>query len=401
MTPVTVREGAPAASFPLTPGQQAALAASRVVKVGPRTRAGLVSVSARGYVGSARFGEEPDAVELRITPKIPIQRLLFLLGYDLNAKRWREQEVNAAEWPDLLPAAGYAFARAAERAVRQGPLRDYREVEEAAPTVRGRIRETDQLNRRHGLMPPAEVTYDDYTSDIPENQLLLTAARILLAQPDVPAVADRLLRRVEAQLVGVSTVPAGHPPPVWRPHRRNQHYRTALGLADLVLRGRSYELEDGVRVRVDGVIVTMWRVYQEFAMRELGEALRRLGGGWVEREKRRPLDQDDTFRMAPDLVYYRPEAKAPAAVADAKYAIEPETGGHRTDVFQMITYCLALGLSRGYLIYAQGAAEPTEHRIVGPAGLTIIQRSLDLSLSPDDLRAQVRAVAADILAGQR
>ncbi len=55
-------------------------------------------------------------------------------------------------------------------------LRGYREVEEALPVVRGRIREAGQIRRRYGFPLPVEVRYDDYTVDIAENRPLLAAS---------------------------------------------------------------------------------------------------------------------------------------------------------------------------------------------------------------------------------
>lgn len=119
-----------------------------------RTGAGLWQLRDNGLVGAARTGY---GVELRVRPKTPIGQLLYLPGYAQNPRGLRPEDVDAGERPDLLPALAHAFARAAERALRQGVLLGYRETEEALPVVRGRIRMTDQLRRRHGLPAPVEV----------------------------------------------------------------------------------------------------------------------------------------------------------------------------------------------------------------------------------------------------
>lgn len=56
-------------------------------------------------------------------------------------------------------------------------------IEEALPLLRGRLREATHLRRRDALAVPLEVRYDDYTVDVPENRILLTAARRLLLFP--------------------------------------------------------------------------------------------------------------------------------------------------------------------------------------------------------------------------
>ncbi|MFF5114501.1 AAA family ATPase [Streptosporangium sp. NPDC000509] len=106
----------------------------------------------------------------------------------------------------------------ADRALRRGVLQGYREVEEALPVLRGRIREADQIRRRYGLPLPVEVRYDDYTVDIAENRLLL---------PGLAVPTRRTLRHVIARLAGVSAaapgpdIPPGstratRPPSAWR-----------------------------------------------------------------------------------------------------------------------------------------------------------------------------------------
>ncbi len=84
---------------------------------------------------------------------------------------------------------------------------------------------------------------------------------------------------------------------------------------------------------------------------------------------------------------------------DAKYKIEIGPSGQNPDLFQMLAYCTVLGLDRGHLIYAEGPAQPLRHNIHG-TGIEIIQHSLDLSLPPGELLAQVAALAADIAGAQ-
>jgi hypothetical protein len=128
-----------------------------------------------------------EAITLRIMPKVPIARLFFLLGYALNPKGWRDETVEVAEHAGLVPALAHAFERQVERVLRQGVLQGYRVTEETSLLVRGRIREADQIRRHYGLTLPVGISYDEYTVDIPENQLLRTATERLLRLPDIPA----------------------------------------------------------------------------------------------------------------------------------------------------------------------------------------------------------------------
>jgi 5-methylcytosine-specific restriction enzyme subunit McrC len=375
----------------LTTGQAAALSAAQVVRVAPGPRPGLWSLRDNGLVGAARVGPVHDAIEVRIEPKLPIDRLFFLLGYARKPRGWRQEDVAAEQRDDLLPALAYAFARAAERALRQGVLLGYVEIEEALPVIRGRMCEADQIRRRYGLPLPVEVRYDDFTVDIAENRLLLAAALRLLALPGVPPQTRRLLRHLLLRLDGVERLTPGRPLPAWTPTRLNTRYHTALGIAELVLRGASYELSDGTTMRVDGLLLEMWRVFEDFVTVGLTEALRPYGGRVGLQDTRHHLDQAGRVQLRPDLVYYTPSGEA-CGVADAKYKVEKEDRAHQADLYQMLAYCTAMKLSQGHLIYAAGATAPATH-VVREAGIEIVCHALDLGRPAEELLSELQNIA--------
>jgi 5-methylcytosine-specific restriction enzyme subunit McrC len=379
----------------LTPEQAAGLAESRVVQLSPRLSPGEWLLRDTGQVGAARIA----GVELRIVPKTPVRRLFFLLGYAAKHLRWKDHEVDAGRHTDLLPAIAHAFARAAERALRQGVLQGYREVRDSLPYVRGRILVGEQVRRRQAIPLPVEVLYDEYDMDIAENRLLLAATYRLLRLPGIPAETRALLRHLPVRLAGVSPLVPGRPLPAWRPSRLNARYHTALGLAELVLRGNSLEYDDAT-VRVDGLLVDMWRVFEDFVGAALADALRPYGGRSVEQDTAHHLDHACLVQLRPDFVHYRSTAigtERPVAIADAKYKIEESTAN--SDLYQMLAYCTVLGLPAGHLIYAAGPAGPRTHRVAGSTGIEITQHTLDLSQPSDVLLGQVAEIAALMIDG--
>ncbi|GIH69770.1 McrC family protein [Sphaerimonospora thailandensis] len=391
---VALVEGAPPREFALTAEQAATLAAAKAVQVAPGPRAGLWWIRDNGYVGAAAIG----GVQVSIRPKTPIDRLLFLLGYSRSLRGWRQEEVHAGEHRDLLPALAHAFARGARRALDRGMLQGYREIEESAQVVRGRIREAEQIRRRYGLPLPMEVRYDEFTVDIAENRLLLAATTRLLCLPGLAEPTRKTLRHVLARLAGVSPLVRGAPLPTWHANRLNIRYHTALRLAELVLRGRSYELDDGTAVRVDGLLFEMWRVFEDFVTVALSEAFQPYGGRSSPQDRLHHLDEDRRVALRPDLVRYAVGPggiEQPAAVVDAKYKISAGPDGHNGDLYQMLAYCTVLGLSCGHLVYAKGDAEPYRH-VVRRAGIEISRHALDLTLPPTELLAAVAELAANI-----
>lgn len=135
----------------------------------------------RGTVGSARVGEVQ--VDVRPKGRVGLDRLLFLLAYAKDPG-FRPELVSASRDADLWPALAESLTRLIRIALGPGVLQGYRTVNEALRTVRGRIRIGDQISRHPGQMIPIEVTHNEFSVDIPENQILHTALRRMLASPD-------------------------------------------------------------------------------------------------------------------------------------------------------------------------------------------------------------------------
>ncbi|WP_283137536.1 McrC family protein [Rhizohabitans arisaemae] len=392
---ISLIEGGPPQDFELSSDQVAALLASKAVRVTPGPRSGLWRVRDNGYIGAATIG----GMSVRIKPKTPIDRVLFLFGYSQSQRGWRQEEIDVGEQPDVVPALAHAFARSAERTLRQGVLQSYHTVEDSLQFVRGRIREADQVRRRYGLLLPVEVRYDEFAVDIAENQLLLAATGRLLRLPGLTVVTRRMLRHVLSRLTGVSALMPGRPLPRWRATRLNARYHTALRLAELVLSGSSCELNDGRTLRVDGLLIEMWRTFEDFVTVALSEAFHPYGGRSALQDRKHHLDHGKKVPLRPDLIRYVTAPNGtehPAAVVDVKYKISTAPAGHSDDLYQALAYCTVLGLPLGHLVYAKGESKPYHH-MIHRAGIGIVQHALDLMLPPAELLDSVNRLAGSII----
>jgi 5-methylcytosine-specific restriction enzyme subunit McrC len=165
-----------------------------------------------------------------------------------------------------------------------------------------------------------------------------------------------------------------------------------------VLRGRSYELGDGSSLHADGLVFTMWRIFEDFVTVALERELDGLGVTCHSQDKGQGhfLTRGGLFKLKPDLVCDRPGAdgrNAPFAVIDAKYKIDGPDGD---DMYQLVTYCAALGLKRGYVISPRTPACRRIHEI-RDSGITIVEQYLDLDVPPADVLHQIRDLAEDIV----
>jgi 5-methylcytosine-specific restriction enzyme subunit McrC len=365
------------------------LAASGAVTAAPSLyRPGRWLVGPAGQVGAARIGD----VTIRVTPKVPISRLLFLLGYSLHGAAWQVDTVPVAEDADLVPAVAQALWRQVSRAVRQGLLPGYVAIEESSPVLRGRLLEGAQLSRHHGLPLPLEIRHDEFTVDIPENQILRTAMERMLRVPRVDSESLMMLRRLLRDFADVSPISRGDPVPSWQPSRLNVRYQVALRLAELVLRATSVEHAVGT-VAVNGFLLDMPRLFEDFVTVALREALEPAYGGRVVAQSRHYLDVAGRVVLKPDIVWHA--RGSVVAVVDAKYKAEKFGGYPNADLYQLLAYCTVLGLPVGHLVYAAGNEAPAHH-VVRESGVEVICHALDLSQPSDSLLAQVNDLAGRI-----
>lgn len=391
MTRIDLTETGPDSEWRLTPVQGRLLARSSVVRSVPSPyEPGSWLIGPAGSVGAARIGD----VEVHIAPKVPIARLLFLVGYAQHGAAWRLEDVPLAEVTGLVPVMGQILWRQTERAVHQGLLPGYVTTDETAYVLRGRLRETEQLHRHHGLPVPLEIRYDEFTVDIAENQILRTACERMLQAPGVDTHAALMLRRLLREFADVTPLERRDPLPAWQPTRLNARYHTALRVAELVLRATSVEQGSG-GVTVNGFLLDMPKLFEDFVTVALREALAGAYGGRVDDQDRHFLDEAGQVLMRPDIVW---KLRGTAvAVADAKYKAEKPAGYPNADLYQLLAYCTVLGLDRGHLIYAKGSEEPAHHR-VRRSGIEIVCHAIDLNAAPAALMAQMDAMAAVIAA---
>lgn len=398
MTVVHLIEHAPAVSVPLPDAAGRAIAASRVLDTAAPDpyRTGHWTLRAGSKVGAVSLAVPAgDPVTVRITPKVPIARLFFLIGYSLDPRGWRDGDVEVGDHDELLPALAHAVERQVDRALRQGLLQGYRTVEDSALVVRGRIREAEQIRRRFGAALPVEIAYDEFTTDIAENRILRAAVERLLRLPGVPQDVRRRLQHQRVRLADVSPLVRGQALPPWYATRLNSRYQHALHLARVVLDGSSPEHTTG-ELRIDGFLFNMNKLFEDFVTVALREAFRGTDRTCRLQDPHH-LDEAGEIRMKPDFVLYGPEG-TPKAVADAKYKAEKSGGYPDGDLYQMLAYCTALGLPEGHLVYAKGNAPHTAHQ-VRHAGIVIHQHALDLDQGPADLLGEIRSLAWQMAPG--
>jgi 5-methylcytosine-specific restriction enzyme subunit McrC len=321
--------------------------------------------------------------------------VLFLLSYALDRKAWPTTRSALASAESLFEAVIPVFVALVQRAFKRGILQGYRTREDALNTVRGRIRFDDQIRKRHGIFPPIEVRYDEFTTDTEMNRLIKAAAARLGKLRIRSSNSRSALRAVTGRLAPVKLVdyvPRALPEIEY--NRLNEHYRPAVELAKLILQSSSFELLHGT-TRAKSFLLNMNSVFEDFVVIGLREALGLSERAFPQnnRGRRTTLDAVGAVRLKPDISWW--EGKRCLFVGDVKYKKLEPAGFKHGDLYQLLAYAVATDLPGGILIYAKGESEPVVHEIVH-AGKQIEVATLDLEGSPADILAQLRAIARRI-----
>lgn len=352
---------------------------------------GLYDLTPGSWVGVVRIGN----TTVEIQPKIGISRLIFMLSYSINPQQWRSCQVEYRSDQGLVEALIPVFLSAVKQAIRPGILQGYRSEDAALLTVRGRLRFDDQIRERHGVYPPIEVRFDEFTEDIPINRLIKAALVRLEILASHGVIARTGLRAFRSTLERVRLCefdPRALPSVQF--NRLNERYRPAVELAKLILRSRSPELGQA-GPSAAGFLVDMNVVFEDFVAIALREALglsERLWGRHA-RGRNLRLDRARKVKLEPDLSWW--EGTDCVFVGDAKYKRVNVPGIKNPDLYQLLAYTIAAGVPEGLLVYAAGEGEPACHEVV-MAGKRLRVEVLDLSGSQEDILARTVELAAVI-----
>lgn len=333
-----------------------------------------------------------DRYSVVIRPKVPTDRVLFLVSYALDPAHWQQRAATFGTAHDVVEGMAAVFAHELRAALRRGLLQGYRSTEDALTTVRGRVRFEEQLRRRFGAPLPLEVRFDEYTEDTDLNRVLRGALWRLSRLPIRSRHIRSMLGFCSAMLADTVTLVdySRDAIPEFRWDKLNQHYRVAAELALLVLRSTSVELAEGRAVGT-GFVIDMNVVFEEFVRTALREGLGLTPAAFpTGSEVSAVLDERAKINLEPDLSWW--VSGSCVFVGDAKYKRISARGIDHPDLYQLLAYTVALGLPAGLLVYAAGEVTRVEHTVVH-AGKRLEVTTVDLTGTPHQILADIARIA--------
>jgi 5-methylcytosine-specific restriction enzyme subunit McrC len=356
-----------------------------LVQPSPDVHADRFDVRPGNLIGSVGV----DGATVTVRPKIDINRVLFMIAYAHDPYRWESDWSALKGVQSLVDGVAELFVRTCERVLDRGLLRGYRKHNADLRVVRGRIDFARQLKQRPGHDLPLSVRFTVYDEDIPENQLLAGAARLVAGMPLTSQAVRSRLRRVTRDLGSAQPASPRTRLPQIRWTRTNEYYRPAVQLAELILRQRMLELAGG-STTVPGFVVPLYAVFEEFVRRALRESAGLADTAFPKPNSPLHLAERSMIPMKPDLRWV--EGSRWRFVGDVKY--KRDSGpGKDTDLYQVLAYAVASDLSSAALIYADGPPDAPSHA-VRHIGRQLHLHHVDLRQEPHEVLDELARVAA-------
>jgi 5-methylcytosine-specific restriction enzyme subunit McrC len=391
---------------------------------------GHKGLTARAQVGVVRVGE----IQIEILPKIDApdppggpaahtagRNLLWMLAYAGDIRIVEQDAASLAEqpgsWFELLTRL---FAVGLYREVLSGLAHLYVSEQATLPALRGRWDIQRQFARLRQARPDFDVIVDEFTADVPLNQVFRWVVERLF-ELTLDDENRRLLGELREWFGLVSLLPQATLELAGQVHftRLNDRFQPAFNMARLFLSASAVRPAGGDLAGYAFTFdmnVLFERFMAAFISHHRASILpeRWRGAAIVVQADGRPVylaqvDGQPVLRLRPDLLLEISVESSPVLIADTKYkTLRPGArGAHLSeeDVYQMLAYSTRFGCPRLLLLYPQTTTAGKLRQVVEIASphARLLAATLDLRRplsTPALLQEELRAVfsqAADFI----
>jgi 5-methylcytosine-specific restriction enzyme subunit McrC len=350
----------------------------------PTRRRGRYRLTPAGHVGTI----VAPTTRLVIRPKVPVENLFHLLdpAAPLPAVPDSAAVEPGTEALDFL--AGRLACLLAERAA-AGLHRAYAERAAEGPFLQGRLDVPAQLREPTGRKDRIHSCYEEFTADVPCNQVPRATAELVLHSPLVGDGVRAALRQSLHGFAGVSSVPLGPESfQVAQPDRLTESYRPLLDLCRLLADSLAPQESAGA-VPCPAFLLDMERVFERYVTAGVVQAFQDRPGCTVAVQPlhlaNEPAPGQPDILLRPDVLVDRGGRRL---VVDAKWKrltrslVTP-------DVYQVLAYAAALGGREAVLVYP-GKRDRTWDYVLPRAPVSLVVHRLRVVGSREACRRSLR-----------
>lgn len=332
----------------------------------------------------------PSGRELRLRPKVKVHSLLYMIHIAYRLDRpFHDQSVSSDVLDEILEPICNYLSELVEQRISRGLYRSYVETEENLSFVRGRIDFVQDLKENLIMRQRTYCVYNEYTWDIPENQVILQTIHLLGQMGFSRTLRDRLYS-IEKRLPEITLV-RHHVSIIDRfsYNRFNDDYFEIHQLCKLLLESSSLTESSG-EYKAKAFLLDMNLLFEKFVTEMLITNGARIPALNISPQNKEKLFSRDNIDIVPDIVL-KSHGKY-QSVIDCKY----KKGEEHADFYQIITYCGVLRTQLGALVYPKHEIEP-EIKTVNSLGYEITISTIDLALEIPELIKECGRLSDELL----
>jgi 5-methylcytosine-specific restriction enzyme subunit McrC len=257
-----------------------------------------------------------------------------------------DDRVTATATDNLLDFLAGRLARLLAERSAAGLHRAYAERSDEGPFLHGRLDLPAHLRDSSARKDRLHCQYEDFTADVPCNQLARAAAELVIRSSLVGESVKQALQQALQGFAGVT--PASLGPELFQaaePAPLTEAYRPLFDLCRLLADGLTGGEQAGP-LPCPAFLLDMERVFEHYCV---SSCMRHWHSRPGLRDKYhaavQPLLRIGDLNMRPDLVLHK--NSAPVLVLDAKW----KKDAVQQDIFQVLAYAAALGVRQAVLVY--------------------------------------------------
>jgi 5-methylcytosine-specific restriction enzyme subunit McrC len=341
------------------------------------------------YVGVIAL---PSGRHLESHPKMPISNLFYLLAvaFELPSP-FRPELVRLDRLDQILEFIAEFFTDLVQDRIASGLYRWYVEREENVPAIRGRIKFDEDVRQNAVLRQRTYCRFDEFTWDIPENQILRQVARLLSGWRFRPELRLRL-GQIDSELSEVTrTQFSAQSVERIHYHRLNEGYRQLHQLCRLFLEGSSLSETVG-GFTYQAFLLDMNKLFEAFVCQILRDRV--SSSLRVDTQDRIYLDRGERILMKPDILIRRRGTVILAGDCKYKRLESHEFKNH--DVYQLLAYCTATNTRTGLLVYPLNQANTQDTVQIQNTDIVVRQVSIDLGKELTELVRSCNSFADEV-----
>jgi len=331
----------------------------------------------------------PSGRVLKSSPRIRATNLFLMLARAYRMPDpFRDEDIKFDDLEEILEFVADYFAGLVDIRIAEGLFRSYLEFEDNLPFVRGRVVFAEDIRQNLILRHRTFCRFSELTWDIPENQVIRQVLFLLSGFAFRQAIRARL-EQLDGQM---DEVQRGRFKPTdlegFTYHRLNAEYAPLHRLCRLFLESLSLSEELGVE-GFRAFHLDMNKLFEKYVTQLLEE---RLPQGWRLSDQQRVfLAEDGRVPMRPDVVLE--DSDRLMAVLDCKFKRTAPREFKNHDYYQLLSYCTALGVGRGGLIYPRSELQVEDEVSVQYSPVRIRRFTIDLDVEPSHVSAEADSLA--------